>query len=132
MTPWPAVVPFPYSFVWFEPAVAHVHWSVSLDGLTPGLPEVFGVPLQLSNFDPPGVIFVAGLFEPLALDETLALDDAFVWLEACSSLFVLEACSSLFAEAELPAAVSSAFFACPPFSAEADTVTLSLVDCFAA
>jgi len=98
-------------------AVAHVHLSVPLLGFTPGLPEVFGVPLQLSNFEPPGVCFVCESFEALVSDET------FVWLEACSSLF---------AEAELPAAASSAFFACPRLSAEADTVTLALVESFAA
>jgi hypothetical protein len=117
MTPWPAVVPLPYSLVWFEPAVAHVHLSVSLEGLTPGLPEVLGVPLQLSNFEPPGVCFVCESFEALVFDA------AVVWLEACSSLF---------AEAELPAAASSAFFACPLLSAEADAVTPALVESFAA
>jgi hypothetical protein len=32
---WPAVLPLPYSFVFAEPAVSHVHFFVSLLGLTP-------------------------------------------------------------------------------------------------
>jgi hypothetical protein len=82
-TPWPAVVPLPYSFVWFEPAVAHVHLSVSLLGFTPGLPVVFGVPEQLSNFVPPGVIFVvAEADEPVSADA-----DADADVDADSSAF---------------------------------------------
>src|SRR5262249_46801674 len=66
MTPWPAVVPLPYSFVWFEPAEAHVHLFVSWLGLAPALPDVFWVPEQLSNFEPPGVIFVVEDADALA------------------------------------------------------------------
>ena len=82
MTPWPAVVWLPYSFVWFEPAEAHVHLFVSWLGLTPTLPDEFGVPEQLSNFEPPGVIFV------VEDADALAPAPAFVCelLEACSSL----------------------------------------------
>lgn len=119
ITPWPAVEPLPYSFVWFEPAAAHVHLFVSLLGLTPGLPVVFGVPEQLSNFEPPGVIFVVADADAPALADTEADWDAalFDWelLEACSSLLPW---SSLFADtdAEVDAdpdadVDSSAFFA---------------------
>ena len=76
MTPWPAVVPLPYSFVWFEPAAAHVHLSVSWLGFTPGLLEVFGVPEQFANFEPA---------DAPALADTEAEPDAEVLLEPCSS-----------------------------------------------
>jgi len=35
MAIWPAVLPLPYSFVSADPAVAHVHFFVSLLGFTP-------------------------------------------------------------------------------------------------
>jgi hypothetical protein len=35
MAIWPAVLPLPYSFVFLEPAVSHVHFFVSLLGFTP-------------------------------------------------------------------------------------------------
>lgn len=78
----------PYSFVWFEPAVAQVQWRVSLLGFTPGLPEVFGVPEQLSNFEPPGVSFVFADADALVLADADAAAFALVCelLEACSSL----------------------------------------------
>jgi hypothetical protein len=79
MTPWPAVVPLPYSFVSFEPAAAHVHLSVSLLGFTPGLLELFGVPEQFANFELPDT--------PAPADAEADVDpDAELVLEACSSL----------------------------------------------
>jgi hypothetical protein len=80
---------------------------VSLLGLTPGLPVVFGVPVQLSNFEPPGVIFVVADADA----PVFAAAAVFDW--ACSSLLPW---SSLFADtdAEVDADVeadSSAFFA---------------------
>jgi hypothetical protein len=75
-------VPLPYSFVWFEPAVAHVHLSVSLLGLTPGLPVVFGVPEQLSNFEPPGVVFVVAEADSLVFADAEADADAEVAADA--------------------------------------------------
>jgi hypothetical protein len=106
---------------------------VSLLGLTPGLPVVFGVPEQLSNFEPPGVIFVvADADAPVFADTEAEADwDAALFdgelLEACSSLLprlfavsLLFTLSSLFADAdadvdaEVDADVeddSSAFFA---------------------
>jgi hypothetical protein len=84
-------VPLPYRFVWsaaapavLTTAVAHVHLSVSLPGFTPGLPEVFGVPLQLSNFAPPGVCFDVESADWLVSDEAVlcGLDDVEVDVEA--------------------------------------------------
>jgi hypothetical protein len=81
-------VPLPYSFVLFESAVAHVHCFVSLLGLTPGLVVVFVVPEQLSNFDPPGVIFVCESADGLLVDvaEVAAVVDC-VFDSACAAAF---------------------------------------------
>ena len=38
---------------------------MSLLGFTPGPPDVFGVPEQLSNFEPPGVCFVCASLDEL-------------------------------------------------------------------
>jgi len=91
MTPWPAVVPLPYSLVWFEPAVAHVHLFVSWLGLTPGLLVAFGVPEQPANFEPA---------DTPAPADTETDPDAELVLEACSWLL---SWSWLFAETEADA-----------------------------
>src|SRR5437867_13062055 len=85
ITPWPAVVPLPYIFVWFDPAEAHVHLFVSLSGLTPGLLEVFGVPLQPLNLSPPGVSFVCESADGLLVELAEVFDCVFDC--ACSAAF---------------------------------------------
>jgi len=99
MTPWPAVVPLPYSLVWFESAVAHVHCFVSLLGLTPGLVVVFVVPEQLSNFDPPRVILVCESADGLLVEVaalSCAVADAFALGPAAEllPLPLVEACAA--------------------------------------
>lgn len=66
-------------------ALAHVQWSVLLAGFTPGLPDVFGVPVQPLNLSPPGVSFVVDEVDWVALAEMpaevllCALLDAEAW-----------------------------------------------------
>jgi hypothetical protein len=81
----------PYRFVWsaaapaeLATAFAHVHLSVSLPDLTPGLPDVFGVPVHPLNLDPPGVSFVVEVAD--WLDETLEETVLCVLLDAAPSL----------------------------------------------
>ena len=106
----------PYILVWFEPADAHVHLSVSLAGFTPGVDDVLGVPVHPLNLSPPGVCFVCESADGLLLEEAEEDDCAF-------------ACAVADAFAFGPAADSSAFFAWPLFSveveAEAEAVTLA-------
>jgi hypothetical protein len=59
--------------------------SVSLPGFTPGLPDVFGVPVQPSNLSPPGVCFVCESPDGLALADVF--DCAFAC--ACADAFAL-------------------------------------------
>jgi hypothetical protein len=120
VTPAPAVRPLPYIFVWLPAAGAHVQCFELLLGWTPEAfevsAEVFGVPEQPLNFAPPGVTFVA------AEADALVLEDALAWV---------------LAEAD---ELSSAFFAWPLFSADAevsvdadtDTVAVALAESLAA
>jgi hypothetical protein len=113
--------------VCFESAVAHVHWFVSLLGFTPGLLVVLGVPEQLSNLDPPGVIFVCESEDGLDAVLVEAVDCVFDC--ACSAALAC-AVAEAFALGpadELDWELSSAFFAWPLFSAEAEAVTLAVV-----
>jgi hypothetical protein len=122
------------------PAFAHVHLSVSLPDFTPGLPEVFGVPVQPSNLSPPGVCFVCESADGLLAEEVAALDCELFELLELFELFELEfACSAAFACAcaeafalgpadELVVELSSAFLACPLFSAEAEAEAVTLAE----
>ena len=70
---WPAVLPLPYSFVWFEPAVAFVHLLVEFEGLTPGFVVVFGGVVELSYLPPPWFVFELSLeVEAVEVDEVEA------------------------------------------------------------
>jgi hypothetical protein len=119
---------------------------VLLAGFTPGLPEVFGVPVQPLNLSPPGVCFVVADADWLVLAAALteALDD--VLFEAAAESLPLplslpwplspaevevDAEAESDAEAEVETDVWSALFPCPGLSAaaaDADT----LVESFAA
>ena len=120
-------------------AFAHVHLSVLLPGFTPGLPDVLGVPVQPLNLSPPGVSFVVAVFDALVFEDVELFDctvfELFELLElfdcACSVAFAC-AVAEAFALGpadELDWELSSAFFACPLFSAdtEAEAVTLAEV-----
>ncbi|HEY3921124.1 MAG TPA: hypothetical protein VGL76_03325 [Gaiellaceae bacterium] len=64
----PAVLPLPYSLVWFELAGAHVHLLVELLGLTPELVVLFAGAEQPLNLPPPSlVLLLSELVEPLEL-----------------------------------------------------------------
>jgi hypothetical protein len=108
--------------------------SVSLPGFTPGLPEVFGVPLQPSNLSPPGVCFVCESADGLLAEEAAALDcELFELFEldcVCSAAFAC-ACAEAFALGpadELVVELSSVFLACPLFSAEAEAEAVTLAE----
>jgi hypothetical protein len=129
----------PYSLVWFESAVAHVQCFVSVLGLTPGLVVVLVVPEQLSNFEPPGVSFVCESAEGLFAEEAAALDcelfelfEPFELAWVCSAAFACAcACAEAFALGpadELVVELSSAFLACPWFSAEAEAEAVTLAE----
>jgi hypothetical protein len=62
--------------------------SVSLPDFTPGLPEVFGVPVQPLNLSPPGVCFVCESADGLLVDvaEVAAVVDC-VFDSACAAAF---------------------------------------------
>ena len=92
-----------------------------------------GVPVQPLNLSPPGVSFVVAVFDALVFEFAEVFDCELVELFDC-------ACSAAFACAvaeafalgpadELDWELSSAFFACPLFSAdtEAEAVTLAEV-----
>ena len=106
-------------------------------GCTPGLLVVFaGVfALQLLNLSPPGVSFAVDAADWLVFEDAEVFD--------CELLELLElldcACSAAFACAvaealalgpadELVAELSSAFFACPLFSADAETEAVTLTE----
>jgi len=120
--------------------------SVLLAGFTPGLPEVFGVPVQPLNLSPPGVCFVVAEADWLVLAEVLDEVLLCVLLAAAALSLPLplslpwplspadvefdadveaesDAEAEIVAEAETDA--SSAFFACPWLSAAADADTLA-------
>ena len=61
--------------------------SVSLPDFTPGLPEVFGVPVQPLNLSPPGVCFVCESADGLLVDvaEVVVVDCVFD--SACAAAF---------------------------------------------
>jgi len=81
---------------------------VSLAGFTPGLPDVLGVPVQPSNFEPPGVTFAVGAADALVF-EVAELFDCVLFEEFDCEL-------------------SSAFFACPLFSAGAEVEAVALAE----
>ena len=105
-----------------------------LPGCTPGLLVVFaGVfALQLLNLSPPGVSFAVDAADWLVFEDAEVFD--------CELLELLDcACSAAFACAvaealalgpadELVAELSSAFFACPLFSADAETEAVTLTE----
>lgn len=88
MTPAPAVRPLPYFLVWLPAADAHVHWRVLLLGWTPEAfevsAEVFGVPVQLLNFEPPGVSFAVDWADWLVPAEAEVLLEVLLLLEVSS------------------------------------------------
>jgi hypothetical protein len=126
-TPLPAVSPLPYIFVWLPLAGAHVQCFELLLGWTPELldvsAEVFGVPLQLENLAPPGVSFVCESADGLLVEDAEVFDCAF----ACA---VADA-FALGPAVEFEFDDSSAFFAWPLFSAEAETVVVAVAEALA-
>jgi hypothetical protein len=87
---------------------------VSLPGFTPGLPDVFGVPVQPLNLSPPGVCFVCESADGL-LVEVAVFAELLDWVfdSACAVAFAC-AVADAFAlgpAVELDADDSSAFFA---------------------
>jgi hypothetical protein len=130
----------PYIFVWFETAAAHVHLCVLLAGCTPGLLVAFrGVfVLQLLNLAPPGVSFDVDCADWLVFEFAEVFDCAVVELFELLELLDCACCAAFacaVAEAfalgpadELDWELSSAFFACPLFSADAETEAVTLAE----
>ena len=79
-----------------------------------------GVPVQPLNLSPPGVSFVVAVFDALVFDVAFAFACAF----ACA---VAEALALGPAD-ELDWELSSAFFACPLFSADAEAEAVTLAE----